>query len=64
MESGSKIKEYTKILSKKKLKIAGRLERKQWEEQYLPIVTVKNIHCEIANICEYFYTYFVFPPIN
>ena len=41
-------KEYTKIVSKKKRKIARRLKRKQWEEQKRPMFTAKNIHYEIA----------------
>ena len=41
-------KEYTKIMSKKKRKIARRLKRKQWEEQERPMFTAKNIHYEIA----------------
>lgn len=41
-------KEYTKLLRKKKRKIAERLKRKQWEEQKHPMFTVKNIHYEIA----------------
>ena len=41
-------KEYTKLLRKKKRKIAERLKRKQWEEQKHPMFTAKNIHYEIA----------------
>jgi hypothetical protein len=45
-------KEYTKIMSKKKRKIARRLKRKQWEEQERPMFTAKNIHYEIAEKCQ------------
>ena len=40
-------KNNTKILAKRKRKIAKRLERKQWESQEKPMFTASNIHYEI-----------------
>ncbi len=40
-------KNNTKILEKRKRKIAKRLERKQWESQPKPMFTASNIHYEI-----------------
>ena len=40
-------KNNTKILAKRKRKIAKRLERKQWESQPKPMITASNIHYEI-----------------
>ena len=40
-------KNNTKILAKRKRKIAKRLERKQWESQPKPMFTASNIHYEI-----------------
>ena len=40
-------KNNTKILAKRKRKIAKRLERKQWKSQPKPMFTVSNIHYEI-----------------
>ena len=40
-------KNNTKILDKRKRKIAKRLERKQWESQPKPMFTASNIHYEI-----------------
>ena len=40
-------KENSKILAKRKRKIAKRLEKKQWENQPKPMFTASNIHYEI-----------------
>lgn len=40
-------KNNTKILEKRKRKIANRLERKQWKSQPKPMFTASNIHYEI-----------------
>ncbi len=39
----------TKILSKRKQKLAKRLERKQWSEQPKPLLKAGNIHYEMAD---------------
>ena len=40
-------KKHSRILAKRKRKIAKRLKRKQWENQPKPMFTASNIHYEM-----------------